>query len=266
MYLVFDIGGTRMRIASSVDGSNLARIRSIPTPALFEEGVAAFHRIGTELVGNAQVQAAAGGVAGPLDHDKTMVFNSNTPDWDGRPLRAAFESVIHAPVYLENDAALGGLGEAVFGAGKGHAIVAYLTVGSAIGGARIVDGEIDRNAHGFEPGYQIVAPDSDFDVSGWAIERRYGMKPAEITDSSVWEKLAQQFAYYINNTLVHWSPDILVLGGSMILGRPGIPIASLRSNVHRIFKAFPSQPDLVEALLGDNSGLFGAMSHLRHQQ
>jgi glucokinase len=50
----------------------------------------------------------------------------------------------------------GGLGEAVFGAGKGREIVVYMTISTGVGGARIVGGKIDASAMGFEPGHQII--------------------------------------------------------------------------------------------------------------
>ncbi|MPZ14358.1 MAG: ROK family protein [Chloroflexi bacterium] len=263
MYLVFDIGGTNMRLASSTEGEGIAQSVVRPTPQLFDRGIEQFSQLARDLAGGGKFTAAAGGVAGPLGRDKARLVTSNTPDWNGKPLKQMLESAIDARVELENDAALAALGEATAGAGKDKRIVAYMTVGTAVGGARIVDGKIDANAWGFEPGYQIVEPDSGIDISGWAVEVRYGKEPAKISDAAIWEELALRLAYMVNNTIVHWSPDLVVLGGSMILKRPGIPVEKVRTHLRDIFRAFAEVPPLTTAALGDAGGLIGALAFLR---
>lgn len=59
-------------------------------------------------------------------------------------------------MFLANDADLVGLGEAVYGAGKGYKVVAYFTVSTGVGGARIVNKRIDKGVFSFEPGWQYV--------------------------------------------------------------------------------------------------------------
>ena len=80
------------------------------------------------------------------------------------------------------------------GAGKGEEIVAYIKVSTGIGGVRIVDGKIDRNILGFEPGYQIIDPTGTLcpicdsaghlksHVSGAALEARFNKRAYKITD------------------------------------------------------------------------------------
>ena len=187
------------------------------------------------------------------------------PDWDGKPLKQALQRAVEAPVYLENNAALAGLGEAAVGAGKWKSIVAYMTVGTGVGGARIVDGVIDANVHGFEPGNQIIDPHGGVDISGRGVEQRYGKRASDITDPGVWEELARWFAYLLNNTIVHWSPDVVVLGGSMVVKKPGIPIERVRFHLKDVLKIFPEPPPLKKAMLGDIGGLHGALVFLRQQ-
>jgi predicted NBD/HSP70 family sugar kinase len=70
-----------------------------------------------------------------------------------------------AEIAVENDAAIVGLGEANWGAGRGFEIVAYITVSTGVGGAKIVNGKIDEHAVGFEPGKQIISTASSPDAS-----------------------------------------------------------------------------------------------------
>ena len=140
MYLLFDIGGTKTRLAISVDGNALGGPRFTGTPRHFEDGISWLARTARELSKGTGIEAAAGGVAGVLDRGKGVLISSNMPDWDRQPLREAMQEAINAPVYLENDAAVAGLGEATVGAGKGKyaAIFAIGHVLLAIGVATLI--------------------------------------------------------------------------------------------------------------------------------
>ena len=277
MFLLFDIGGTKTRLAVSRGGKNFDEPKIVATPRDFNAGILLFEKIISELSGGEKIEAAAGGIAGPLDRGKTKLINSpNLSGWIDKPLKETLQKIIKAPLYLENDAAVVGLGEAVNGAGKGEEIVAYITVSTGIGGARIVDGKIDRNIFGFEPGHQIIDPTGTLcpmcglaghlegHVSGVALETRYHKKPYEIDDPDVWEAEAKWLAYGLNNTIVHWSPSVVVLGGSMMTKSPGISIERVRYYLEHTLSIFSELPRLAKAELGDVGGLYGALQLLKH--
>lgn len=264
MFLLFDIGGTKTRIALSRDKKTFEEPHVIATPKTFEEGVAMLGELAGELAQGESIIGAVGGIAGPLNREKTMLVNApNLSDWIGKPLQKTLQQRLNTlSVRLENDAALAGLGEAVAGAGKEYGVVAYLTIGTGVGGARITAGHIDENAMGFEPGHQYIdqsGGDLESLVSGSGLKKRFGKDPREIRDPAVWEELARLFAYGLHNTIVHWSPDIVVLGGSMILGDPAISFDRLTAHLKTILTIFPTPPPLVKAELGDRVALHGAL-------
>lgn len=274
MYLLFDIGGTSIRCAFSLDGKTVRESRVFATPQSFREGKALITAFVKDFSGGKKIHAAVGGIAGSFDRSNSRLIGggSNIPDWKGKNLRKEFERALHASVYFENDAALAGLAEAVWGAGKGKEIIAYLTVGTGLGGARIVKGKIDEHAVGFEPSYQIIdagkalCPDCKgnrlkYYVSGRGIEMRFGKKPQEITDEKLWDQIAEWLAIGLNNTIVHWSPDVVVLGGSLM---KSISVARVRFYLRRIFHAFPL-PFLRRAKLGDFNVLYGSLLFLRQR-
>ncbi len=274
MYLLFDIGGTKTRIAFSGDGDAFGEPKVVATPEEFEKGIEQFKKAALELSGGKRIEAAAGGIAGPLDREKTKLVKSpHVSGWVGKPLKEQLQRILNSPVYIENDAAMAGLGEASYGKGRGRDIVVYITVSTGVGGARIVNGEIDRSAMGFEPGHQIIDADGTicpecgsvpgyFEkcASGSAIERRYGKKAYEIDDPAVWEEEARLLAYGLNNTIVHWSPDIVILGGSVMRS---VPLDRVRFHLRTVLKIFPEPPLLEEAVLGDFGGLYGALHFLK---
>jgi len=277
MYAYFDIGGTKTRIAVSKDGKAFEEPVKHQTPKDFRAGVEFIAKTIHELSHGEHVVAAGGGVAGPLNREKTMLVRSpNLPDWVGKPLVEELSERLGAPVFIENDSAVVALGEAHYGAGKNDPIMAYITVSTGVGGVRIVDGHIDVNAFGFEPGHQYI----DFDqsvcpecawaeaeqyLSGTATEHRFHSKPYDIHDPEVWEELSRWLAYMLNNTIVHWSPHSVVLGGSMIVGDPAIPVDRVAHHLDRICTIFPQKPAIKKALLVDLGGLYGAMELVRQK-
>lgn len=66
----------------------------------------------------------------------------NIKGWENIDLADRIEAVTHLPVIIGNDANLMGLGETLYGAGAGMRNVVFLTVGTGIGGAIVIDGKL----------------------------------------------------------------------------------------------------------------------------
>ncbi|HEV8078563.1 MAG TPA: ROK family protein [Marinobacter sp.] len=286
MYILFDIGGSKTRVAASIDCHEI-----LGEPIVFDSTsnmAADTKRIAeaaNSLVGSRGITAAAGGVAGVLDHKhRTLLRSPNKTEWIGKPLAKHLEKGLCAPVFLENDSAIAGLGEAHRGAGQGYEIVVYVTVSTGIGGGRIINGMIDTARFGFEPGHQIINPycrvcpdcalystesdhclDLEGLASGTAVEKRTGKKPYEVTDQQEWHRIACWLALGLNNATVHWSPDVIVLGGSMVCGTKGsvVSLDEINRHLRELLVIFPKLPDMRQAQLGDFGGLYGAMALLR---
>ena len=277
MYILFDIGGTKTRIATTEDFVTYSEPVKFDTLKKFDDGIDLFISTVRGIAENKPMKALAGGMRGILNREKTRMVNDPGKallDWAGRPLAEMIEKAFNAPVFLEYDTAVVGLGEAVHGAGKGYDIVAYHTVSTGVGGVRIVNGRVDISSHGFEPGHQILdidrtllgehtTPTLENLVSGTALQERRGVKPYEIAqDDHVWDQLAGYLAYGLKNTVTYWSPDIIVLGGSMIVGDPRIFLEDIVRHTKEIIgEQFPC-PEIVDATLKDEGGLYGAMALL----
>jgi len=274
-YVLFDIGGTKTRVAVSKDLKKFDQVESFKTPAKFEEGIEKMVALIKKLTKD-KPMAIAGGIRGPLMEDKTGIQNDVVlKKWIGKSIVGALQEHFDVPVYLENDTAIAAVGEAVYGAGKGLEIVAYHTVSTGVGGARVVDGDIDEASVGFEPGHQVLdidrtilgeetTPTLENLVSGTAIKERFGVEPYEIPQSDIlWEELAEYLAQGLRNTILYWSPDVIVLGGSMIIGDPRIEVDAIRKYTIDALDGFVSAPHITQAELGDEAGLYGAMAILK---
>ena len=259
-----------MRLSVSHDGQEIGEVVSLPTPQEFEQGI-------KDIIGAAQTlnlghkfKAAGGGIREVLNKDKSMLVNepkhSKIPGWMGKPLKEMLEKALDCRVFLENDSALVALGEAIHGAGVGYKIVAYITVSTGVGGARIVDCKIDRNCWGFEPGQQIIDYKETIyledEISGESLEKRFGKEAYTLRDEIVWEREAKILAVGLNNMIVFWSPDIIVLGGGVM---ESIPIEKVKVYLKEMVRKFPNLPVITRAKLNGKGGLYGALEYLKQR-
>lgn len=274
-YVLFDIGGTKTRVAISEDLVTIDAHESFNTPVSFDDGVKKILEA-IKTLKPKKVLAMAGGIRGYLTEDKTGIQNDSVlSKWAGKSLVAALQKTYKVPIYLENDTAMAGVGEAVYGAGEDLEIVAYHSVSTGVGGVKIEEGEIDHSSIGFEPGHQVldidrtvlgeeISPTLENLVSGAAVGERFGVKAYDIPQSDVvWDELAEYLAHGLRNTVLYWSPDVIVLGGSMIMGDPAIQIDAIRKHTVESLDGFVMSPLITKSLLGDEAGLYGAMAILK---
>ncbi len=275
MYIIFDIGGTKTRIAASEDLQSYGDPIKFETPLNYNEGMVAICNAIEELRQNKEIKGIAGGIRGPLNKDKSGIISEKVlTDWVDKPIVGDLSEKFSTKVFLENDSAIVGLGEAVYGAGKGYNIMAYHTVSTGVGGARYVNGSLDVSSVGFEPGHQILDLDRSIFgqdvvhtlenlVSGTALEKRRGVKAYEIPQTdSVWDELANYLAIGLRNTILYWSPDAIVLGGSMVIGDPRIFREDIIRHTNEALDGFVPCPPILDATLKDEGGLYGAMAML----
>lgn len=288
MYILFDIGASKMRIAASKNLTVFSTPRIMQTPKKFKDGMNVFVRAARELAGKNFIRAVAGGIAGPLNQKKTMLLAApNMNGWNKKPFQKVLSRALRAPILIENDTVMAGLGELCYGSAKRYkkGVVAYITISTGVGGCRFIDGMIDRSAWGFEPGHQIIgnmiskyrnikisscscgADEGHLEayISGNAIEKAYGKKPYEITNTKFWNEKARVLSYGLNNIIVLWSPHIIVLGGSM-MKKIGIPLPEVRAYTKKAVSIRLHMPIIKKASLGDIGGLYGAMHYLRRQK
>jgi len=284
MYILIDIGGTKTRIAQSDDmNGEVEIVKKISTPGTIHEGMEQVIDIIQGLDGS--VKGVAIGVAGVIDmKEKKMLRSPNLSGWTDTSFAFFFKDICpEENVYIANDTAFGALGESWQGAGKSTGITAYLTIGTGVGGCRIVDGKIDAARFGFEPGHQIMdisdfislgesIPDEghipghlEYYLSGHNIEDRTGQNAVDVKDEKLWSEFQDRLVAALNNVIVMWAPDVIVLGGSMIIRNEFFSFAYMHKALERKVKILPEVPTLQRAILQDDVGLVGAREYLRQQ-
>ncbi|MFE7406908.1 ROK family protein [Isoptericola sp. NPDC057559] len=149
-----DIGGTGTSVVL-LDGERVVAREHAPTPA--RDGGAAMAATAAGLVRSAlgatpgaRLVGAGVGAAGVVDAASgTVVAASDSfRDWAGFPLGAELGAALGVPVRVENDVNAFALGESRLGAARGLDDVLAVTLGTGVGGAFVLGGELYRGPRG----------------------------------------------------------------------------------------------------------------------
>lgn len=256
MNLVFDIGATHMRIAECTE-EGIGTPVILHTPQDPQAAIALFvataHSLGQDI------EKVAGGVAGSVDDEGIVSGATNLPDWNGFAFQPLLSEALGVDVVVHNDAELNGLGEAHAGAGKGSHRIAYLGIGTGVGTAFVVEGNIVPGSGQQEQRLRIITLSDgttlEERIGGRALEARYGMPPPELAPD-IWATHTPYLAEGVRNAIREWKPDIVVLGGSLVNSENGFHIDAVAAEVQK--ESDSSVPAIRAAELGGLSGLWGA--------
>lgn len=88
------------------------------------------------------------GVPGFTDFKRGFIYDlPNVPGWENVPLSSIMKNKFNMPVYVDNDANAMAAGECLFGAGHNLKHAVFITLGTGVGGALLIDGKIYRGAY-----------------------------------------------------------------------------------------------------------------------
>ena len=265
MKIVFDIGGTSMRAARATS-DGIGEARKIPTPKNPKDGIQALANLVRECAGGEKIEAAAGGFPGVMGGG-AIQYAPNLPEWKGAALAEELAHALEAQAEVLNDGDCAALGEAAYGAGRGARIVAYIGIGTGIGCGRVVGGRIDGGVYDFEAGHQIVDAKEGREleelVSGRAFEKRYGVHPSKAPREG-YAEMTPVLAAGIYNMILHWSPEIFVLGGGMMNEDNGYRLADIALALKSFSSPYPKLPELRLAERKDTAGLWGALALMQN--
>lgn len=186
-----EIGGTKLQLGlSRTPGSIDALLRRTIEPARGARGILAQIRDGFAVMlsehglSRGDVRAVGVGFGGPVDAEAGRTETSfQVQGWADFALAGWVREALGVSLAsVHNDADVAGLAESRLGAGRGRSPLLYLTIGSGIGGALILDGRIYRGAgrgaaeigHLRVPHHDLAAPRDESPelekvASGWGI-------------------------------------------------------------------------------------------------
>src|ERR1700760_588177 len=157
-----DVGGTKAA-AGVVDanGRILEKVKRSTPAASPDRTAQVIADVVTELASAHDVNAVGLGAAGFIDETRSTVLFAPNLAWRNEPLRESVQERVGLPVFVENDADSGLWAEARFGAARGYQDVIMISVGTGIGAAILINGDLYPGRYGIagEPGHYRVVPD-----------------------------------------------------------------------------------------------------------
>ncbi|MGN6488610.1 MAG: ROK family protein [Devosia sp.] len=159
MITCLDIGGSGIKGAVATGPNEIRVLGRVRTPL---EDFEAFTGAIREMLALSPAPAGSTvsiAITGVIDPSTGVIKCANIPCIDGRTLAADLAARLGRPVVIGNDADLFALAEAGAGAGRGHAIVFGVILGTGVGGGLVIDGRVVSGPGGYagEWGHAPVA-------------------------------------------------------------------------------------------------------------
>ena len=216
------------------------------------------------------------GFGGPVDFERQRVaLSTHIAGWSDFDLPGHLTRLLGFVPVIDNDANAGALGEAMYGAGREHRPLFYMTLSTGIGGGIITqDGTVYRGADSYagEIGHLTIRPEGPECLCGsrgclerlccglW-LERDYGRPASELMrDPQFVARYVVDLAQGLKAAVMLLNPARIVIGGGIAKAGDRL-FVPLRQELARQITAWSrARIDVVPAGLGDDSVLYGAMA------
>ncbi|WP_161606196.1 ROK family protein [Microlunatus speluncae] len=282
--LAIDLGGTAIKVGV-LDGAGLVLGRDeIPVsgdPGDLERAAASAGQLITSL--GRPVAAAGIALPGVVDRAAgTLIRAHEKYGYLGRrDLRAWGAEVLGVPTVIENDARAALVGEISFGCARGASDAVIITLGTGIGTAAVIGGELLRGRHdhaGILGGHVTVQFDGDpcncgnlgcaeAEASTWSLARDLDRHPrradsalagsdrpglAELFSAPAVDPVADELrTRYLTVwgatvvTLCHaYDPEVVIVSGGVLRARDRV-LPVLTDHVHRHLWSSAHRPELI---------------------
>lgn len=285
--VAIDIGGTNTRVALADEELNIIERKQFATDS--ENPDVALGKI-AEVIKSFDCDIVGAGMScpGPLDliNGKILTPPNLKGQWHNLKVAEELSKLINKPVYLENDANLAGLAEAVVGEGKDYNYVQFFTVSTGLGAGFVINKEIYHGAHGFGnevancvmmkdgPSHGSIIPggieaiSSGTAITSRAVKAGLDVKHAgEVNDlakagnevaKQIMDDAKEYLANFIGVVYGYADPEIVILGGSVALKIDGFVEEVEALAKERVYEIMKPYVKVRKSTLNEDSGLIGA--------
>ena len=285
--VAIDIGGTNTRVALADEELNIIERKQFATDS--ENPDVTLGKI-AEVIKSFDGDIVGAGMScpGPLDliNGKILTPPNLKGQWHNLKVAEELSKLINKPVYLENDANLAGLAEAVVGEGKDYNYVQFFTVSTGLGAGFVINKEIYHGAHGFGnevancvmmkdgPSHGSIIPggieaiSSGTAITSRAVKAGLDVKHAgEVNDlakagnevaKQIMDDAKEYLANFIGVVYGYADPEIVILGGSVALKIDGFVEEVEALAKERVYEIMKPYVKVRKSTLNEDSGLIGA--------
>ena len=285
--VAIDIGGTNTRVALADEELNIIERKQFATDS--ENPDVTLGKI-AEVIKSFDCDIVGAGMScpGPLDliNGKILTPPNLKGQWHNLKVAEELSKLINKPVYLENDANLAGLAEAVVGEGKDYNYVQFFTVSTGLGAGFVINKEIYHGAHAFGnevancvmmkdgPSHGSIIPggieaiSSGTAITSRAVKAGLDVKHAgEVNDlakagnevaKQIMDDAKEYLANFIGVVYGYADPEIVILGGSVALKIDGFVEEVEALAKERVYEIMKPYVKVRKSTLNEDSGLIGA--------
>jgi glucokinase len=278
-----DLGGTAIKLGRFDRAGTLLAELQVPTPRPAVPGAVcvAIAEAVAELDPDRQAALVGLGHPGPSDVGcRVARIAINLPGWRDVPLADWLEPLLGRRVTCANDANCALIGERWHGAVRGAQDVVLLTLGTGVGGAVLLNGQLFTGHGGAaaEPGLIGIQPDGPPCNSGnrgslesycsmAGLARLSPLEPPELLRQAdagdpqalaVWQAYGERLGIGISSLLYVFTPQLVLLGGGLSAASHHFLPAVWRSVTERVLAVSREGLRLERCALGNGAGRLGA--------
>lgn len=230
--VVFDIGGTTVK-HGIWENQRLSEISAFPTPETFDRLLDNFKHIVNDY--ERPVAGIAISAPGAVDQEQRRILGISAVNYiHQRPIFDELEQSFGLPVTIENDANCAGIAEVELGVGKDAQNIAFVVLGTGVGGALFVRRELYKGSHLFggevgllksqntqtfsQKGTLVKAANNYSEQTHTLIEGKelYALKESgDLLAAELLDEMYQIMAKNLYNIQVMFDPELIVLGGGI---------------------------------------------------
>ena len=294
-FMGIEIGGTKLQLVTGTANGEILTKHRFQIEK--ERGAKGIRNVIEETIKqnyHAKIAAVGIGFGGPVNWQTGQIATSfHIEGWSDFNFAEWLEPIVEAPVFVENDANVAALGEAVRGAGKGYSLVLYVTIGSGIGGGMVIRNEIYHGAIPGEVEIGHLRMNREGDTfqslcSGWGIDERIrklnarnptGVLAQLVGDHhsgeaaflktaieqndpvaiELFEQVIDDLSFGLSHAIHLFHPEILILGGGFSLVGEILESSIAKKIPGYLMKAFHPGPVVKLAKLQELSVPTGAL-------
>jgi predicted NBD/HSP70 family sugar kinase len=268
MIIAVDTGGTKTLLTLFSNRGVALKSHRFATPPDQDEYL---HELKKQLttfledVDQTKLRALALASPGIIKND-VIVWGGGNLGWSNVRVKTALRPVLPVglPVYVENDANLGALGETRMLPAKPR-ISLYVTISTGIGAGLVTDGALNPYFLSNEAGHMPLEYDGtikrwEIFASGKAIKKAYGKYASEITSKRAWNHITDRISRGFLALIPVIQPDVIIIGGSIgtHFDKYGNQLQTL------LLERMPKEiavPPIIQALNPEEAVVYGCYHH-----
>ncbi|PFV55966.1 ROK family protein [Bacillus cereus] len=286
-YIAFDIGGTQIKYGIISEAGRVLKRKTVATEIHLggEQIIQKLILLSKKLMNEHTIAGIGISTAGIVDINKGIVTGGadHIPGYSTIPIIDRLQEILKVPVSIDNDVNCAAFGEKWNGSVREKENFIMLTIGTGVGGAIFIDGELYRG-HSFSAGEwgNMLIEGKTFEevasISGLIrLVRKYKSK-GEWNGRTIFElydkgdrEVAQAVGIFfkhlaigISNLAYIFNPETIIIGGG-ITDRGNEFLKEVKEEVSKYLnQEIYNNCEIELAQNGNCAGMIGAIYHLLH--